>query len=74
MAVVRGSAWPISCEMTVRGTPRRGALLVDQVINAGTFVGHGWGLSHGHGQDRSEVTGRINWGRVVRRGRAVRRG
>ena len=22
----------------------QGALLVDQVINAGTFVGHGWGL------------------------------
>ena len=28
----------------------QGAHLVDQVIEVGTFVGHGWGLSHGHGQ------------------------
>ena len=27
----------------------QGARLVDQVIEVGTFVGHGWGLSHGHG-------------------------
>lgn len=28
---------------------RQGALLVDQVTEVGTFAGHGWGLSHGHG-------------------------
>ena len=28
----------------------QGAYLVDQVTEVGTFVGHMWGLSHGHGQ------------------------
>lgn len=32
-----------------RTVASQGALLVDQVIEVGTFVGHGWGLSHGHG-------------------------
>ena len=27
----------------------QGAPDVDQLIKVGTFVGHGWGLSHGHG-------------------------
>ena len=35
----------------------QGAYLVDQVTEVGTFVGHGWGLSHGHGQS---AVGRAN--------------
>ncbi len=33
-----------------------GHLVVDQVTEVGTFVGHGWGLSHGQGQLRADLT------------------
>lgn len=38
-----------------RHVSAQGALAVDQVLEVGTFVGHQWGLSHGHGQPATSM-------------------
>lgn len=40
--------------VTAQGTPA-----VDQINKAGTFVGHKWGLSHGHAQAVAQMS---SWG------------
>jgi hypothetical protein len=48
----------------------QGALVVDQVIEVGTFAVHGWGLSHGHGHDTRRhwlICAFCDWGSRGRR-------
>jgi hypothetical protein len=46
---VGGPVLALTDTVTAQGAPA-----VDQINKVGTFVGHTWGLSHGHAQEHHE--------------------